>query len=89
MLAAGAVSTCSCGHDIPVTDIVNGEGELACRYPTSRDLAQTGPKTDVGFLAPNWFLSIRTPERLARTYGLFDPVTVELRLCMDVQHIAC
>jgi hypothetical protein len=30
-------------------------------------------KTDFGLLLPNWFLSIRTPERLIRTYGLFDP----------------
>src|SRR5262245_49949480 len=27
-------------------------------------------KTDFGLLPPNW---IRTPERLTRTYGLFDP----------------
>lgn len=30
-------------------------------------------KTDFGPLPPNWFLSIRTPERLTRTYDLFDP----------------
>ena len=30
-------------------------------------------KTDFGLLPPNWFLSIRTPERLPQNYGLFDP----------------
>jgi hypothetical protein len=30
-------------------------------------------KTDFGPLPPCWFLRIRTPERLPRTYGLFDP----------------
>jgi hypothetical protein len=30
-------------------------------------------KTDFGPLPPCWFLSIRTPECLIRTYGLFDP----------------
>lgn len=30
-------------------------------------------KTDFGPLPPNWFLSVRTSERLLRTYGLFDP----------------
>jgi hypothetical protein len=30
-------------------------------------------KTDFGVLPPNWFLSMRTPERLGQTYGLFDP----------------
>jgi len=29
-------------------------------------------KNAFGLLPPNWFLSIRTPERLAHTYGLFD-----------------
>lgn len=63
--------------DVPATHLMETpplcETLLMPVYRRQHQGLECYPKTNFGPLPPNWFLSIRTPERLTRTYGLFDP----------------